>query len=219
MLSLTNAKRVAYTALFIAFGTVLNLISFYIPSAGGFLGRPSLVYMFCYLCGIFLGPLFGGIAAASSDLLQAVVVQGGVNFVPQLTVSNTLMAVIPALFYHKLTFSTQKVRLLLSVVVCFFVCSLGISAWGEAVFLFDIYPYGLAKLLGRTLGISSPYLMLMLSKAISQPVWVVLNTAMTFLIVERLSNFIVYVPSSRFRPLDERRDIYDVKQRVQRTVK
>ena len=57
----------------------------------------------------------------------------------------------------------------------------------EAASLYSLYPYTLAKVvIGEGWGVSSPFVQMMLSKAISQPLWIAVNGVVTYAIYCRL---------------------------------
>ena len=173
-----RTKIIAAMAMLTAIGVVVNIITY--PSVTYF-GRMSLVYCFCFLAGIWLGPVKGCIVAMLADIIQVVFFAQPGPFVPQITISNGLLAAIMGLMF-KTKLKNLNLKVAIGGIICLFVCSAGISAHGEAMFLFNVYPYTFAKSLGASLNITSPYLMVALSKLITQSFWIALNCFLTVMI-------------------------------------
>ena len=91
----SKTQRIADMAIFIALGVVLNLCSF--QSFGTYLGRISLVYLFCYLSGFILGPWQGFAVAFIADLIPGLLLPQGPYSV-LIGLSNSLMAMIAGLY-------------------------------------------------------------------------------------------------------------------------
>ncbi len=180
---MSRTRKIADTAILIAIGIVLNLAT--LPSID-YLGRISFVYSFCYLAGIFLGPVFGMLAAVLADILAFLILPSG-PFVWQITATNGIMALVTGLCYKFLKWKIKETRIIPAAVFSFIFLTLGLSAWGEAVTLFDIFPYTLAKSLGRSLNLSSPYLMIAAAKAITQPFWIIVNIIISIVVLRRVS--------------------------------
>ena len=187
---MNKARKIADMAIFTAIGVVLNIMSF---SSYGFFGRMSLVYAYCYIVGILYGPLLGASIAILADLIPALVLpQGPFNIF--LNLGTGLMAFIVGFCVHykkrewKIHFNA---RFAIGIILSFLLVTLGINAYGETM-MFNIYPYTFAKTMGASLGITSPYLMLVLAKAIQQPFWVIMNTAIVYIVVYRLRNLISF---------------------------
>lgn len=180
---MTRTRKLADLAIMVAIGLVLNLATF--PPLA-FFGRISFVYGFCYLAGAMLGPVNGMIAAVMADILGYLMNSHGGPFVPQIMMTNGLMALFAGLSYKFLKWKSKELRIIPAAVVSFFLLTLGLSAWGEASMLFYIYPYTLAKTLGESLNITSPYLMIIVSKSITQPLWISLNVFITIIVLKRL---------------------------------
>jgi ECF transporter S component (folate family) len=180
---MSKSKRIVDLAIFIAIGIVLNLAT--LPSVT-FFGRVCFVYCFCYLSGVFLGPVFGFIAAIAADGLGFLLQPTG-PFVWQVMATNGLMALASGIFYKALKWKVKELRIIPAAVICYFFLTIGLGAWGESVYLFHIYPYTFAKSLGVSLGIHSPFLMISLSKAITQPFWIALNLIISIVVIKRIS--------------------------------
>lgn len=192
----SKTQRIADMAIFIALGVVINLCSF--QSSGTYLGRFSLVYLFTYLSGFILGPWQGFAVALIADLIPGLLMPQGPYSVI-IGLSNGLMAMIAGL-YNRYTDWKTIFKLLATMATAFVVCTLGLTALGETTSIFIIpigdyeasslyalYPYTLAKVvIGEGWGVSSPYLQMMLSKMISQPLWIFINGAITYIVYCRL---------------------------------
>ena len=178
----TNAKKIAYVAMFTAFGVVVNLLSFSVPP----FGRASFVYMFSNIAGIVLGPWLGLAAGLCADFLPAIVVPQG-DWMPVITLSNGLMCMIPGLVFRYIPWKSFTLKLILSSAISFVVCTLGVGAWGSVPLLYIFFKSAVS--LGEQYGITSPYLMIAFYKLLTQPFWIVLNCVLTSL---------VYVPIRKF---------------------
>lgn len=192
----SKTQRIADMAIFIALGVVINLCSF--QSSGTYLGRFSLVYLFTYLSGFILGPWQGFAVALIADLIPGLLMPQGPYSVI-IGLSNGIMAMIAGL-YNRYTDWKTIFKLLATMATAFVVCTLGLTPLGETTSIFIIpigdyeasslyalYPYTLAKVvIGEGWGVSSPYLQMMLSKMISQPLWIFINGAITYIVYCRL---------------------------------
>lgn len=192
----SRTQKIADMAIFIALGVVLNLCSF--QSFGTYLGRISLVYLFCYLAGFILGPWRGFAVAFIADLIPAVFFPVGPYSV-MISVSNAVMALIAGC-YGRYTGWKTIYKLLATVATSFVLCTLTLTVIGEvnsvfiipvgeysAASLYSLYPYTLAKvIIGQGWGVKEPYFQMMLAKAIQQPLWIVINSVLTYVIYARL---------------------------------
>lgn len=192
----SRTQKIADMAIFIALGVVLNLCSF--QSFGTYLGRISLVYLFCYLSGFILGPWQGFVVAFVADLIPGIFFPTGPYSI-MISVSNSTMALIAGCFGR---YTHWKVvwKLIATALTSFVVCTLTLTVIGEvnsvliitvgeyeAASLYSMYPYTLAKvIIGKGWGVSEPYFQMLLAKAIQQPLWIVLNSLVTYVIYSRL---------------------------------
>lgn len=192
----SRTQKIADMAIFIALGVVLNLCSF--QSFGTYLGRISLVYLFCYLSGFILGPWQGFVVAFIADLIPGIFFPTGPYSI-MISVSNSTMALIAGCFGR---YTDWKVvwKLIATALTSFAVCTLTLTVIGEvnsvliipvgeyeAASLYSMYPYTLAKvIIGKGWGVSEPYFQMLLAKAIQQPLWIVLNSLVTYVIYSRL---------------------------------
>ena len=184
------ARKIAYVAMFTAFGVVVNLLSFSVPP----FGRASFVDLFSNIAGIVLGPWLGFAAGICADLLPAIVAPQG-PWMPLITLSNGLMCLIPGLVFRYIGWKSFSAKLALSAVLSLIVCTLGVGAWGSVPLLELYYPSAVA--LGEKYGITSPFLMIAFSKLLTQPFWIVVNAVLTVL---------VYLPIRKFSVQKTRRE-------------
>ena len=99
---------ITFTAVFAALGIAMNLLSSFMPRVDTF-GRISLVYAFCFLTGCVLGPYLGAGVAAIADFLPAIIFSEG-PWMPLITLSNAVMALIAGLFYNCLLYTSPSPR-------------------------------------------------------------------------------------------------------------
>ncbi len=183
---MSRTHQIADIAIFACIGVILNLASF--PPLGS-LGRISLVYAYCYMSGVILGGKNGMIAVMFADILGYLLNNMGGVFVFQITLTNGFMALFAGLAYKHLKFKRKELRIIPAVAISFIVLTLGLSAWGEAMFLFGTYPYTVAKSIGASLGTDNAYIMIACAKAIQQPLWIIINTVIAILLLHRLRPF------------------------------
>lgn len=103
---------ITFTAVFAALGIAMNLLSSFMPRVDTF-GRISLVYAFCFLTGCVLGPYLGAGVAAIADFLPAIIFPEG-PWMPLITLSNAVMALIAGLFYKYLPTKSVAVKISLA---------------------------------------------------------------------------------------------------------
>lgn len=192
----SRTQKIADMAIFIALGVVLNLCSF--QSFGTYLGKISLVYLFCYLSGFILGPWRGFAVAFIADLIPAIFFPVGPYSV-MISVSNAVMALIAGC-YGRYTDWKIILKLVATVLTSFVVCTLTLTVIGEvnsvliipvgeyeSMSIYSLYPYTLAKvIIGQGWGVKEPYFQMLLAKMIQQPLWIVLNSIVTYVIYVRL---------------------------------
>lgn len=157
-----------------------------------------MVYLFCYLSGFILGPWQGFAVAYIADLIPGIFFPTGPYSV-MISVSNATMALIAGCFGRYTNWKTVY-KLLATVATSFVVCTLTLTVIGEvnslliipvgeyqAASLYSMYPYTLAKvIIGEGWGVKEPYFQMVLAKAIQQPLWIVLNSLVTYVIYSRL---------------------------------
>lgn len=183
---MNKARKIADMAIFTAIGVVLNMMSFF---NFGVLGTMSLVYAFCYMVGILYGPIFGACIAMLADLIPALILPKG-PFNPLINIGVGLMAFIVGFCVH-FKKGNFNLKFAIGILLSFIFVTLGLNAYGESLF-FDMNPYVFARSIGAALKIDSPYLMVMISKAALQPFWIVMNTAIVYLVVYKLRNIISF---------------------------
>jgi len=193
-------------AVFSAVGIALNLLSSAMPRVDTF-GRISLVYTFCFLAGILLGPWIGGGVAIISDLLPALFFPEG-PWMPLITLSNGLMAVIAGLFYKRLK-GNLIVKLVFIALTSFLVCSLGLTSLGEAL----LYNMGMQAYYPTTTFLMNAvgmdvYLATLVRRATVQWFWVLVNTILAWLVLKS-SAFVRFVQSKIKNVVDTKKQQND----------
>ncbi len=130
----TNIKQLTLAALFAALTCVATMIiKIPTPGTGGYI---HLGDAFVVLSGIFLGPIYGGLAAgigsALSDLLG-----GYFQYVPITFLVKGVIAVVVYFVYHKLTRSIKApvVKCIISGIFSTILVAIG-------YFAFEIFMYG-----------------------------------------------------------------------------
>lgn len=181
---MSRTRKIADIAVFAAIGIVINIASFP-PSI---VGRVSLVYAYCFLAGIFIGPVNGMVAVMVADILGWIISSAGGPFVPHIMVTNGLMALLAGLSVKHIKWKKKSFSIVPVAIISFVFLTIGLSAWGESMILFDIYPYALAKNIGAVLDIESKFLMVAMSKMVTQPFWILVNMLITIAIVERVDS-------------------------------
>lgn len=183
---MSKTYKLCLAAVLTAIGVSLNVLSF---SSGTFLGRVSFVYCFCYISGIYLGPVGGFLVAVLADILQSLIFPQPGPYVVFLTISNGLIAGFCGLTYKYFKNMRPELSILIGAVLGYIFCSGIISAFGEALMLFDIYPYTLAKTIGAGLGfdvasasLGQRFIMMAFSKFATQWAWILLNYLITIII-------------------------------------
>ena len=173
---------ITFTAVFAALGIAMNLLSSFMPRVDTF-GRISLVYAFCFLTGCVLGPYLGAGVAAIADFLPAIIFPEG-PWMPLITLSNAVMALIAGLFYKYLPTKSVAVKISLAAVVTFVVCTLGLTTLGEAL----LYDMGMQAYYPTTTALvnsgMSVYVATLVRKAVVQGFWLLLNTVVAILILK-----------------------------------
>lgn len=173
---------ITFCALFAAVGVALNLLSSAMPRVDTF-GRISLVYAFCFLAGIMLGPYLGGATAALADFLPAIIFPEG-PWMPLITLSNGVMAMLAGLLYKKINSDKISVKLTMIAICSFVFCTLGLTAAGESL----LYNMGMQAYYPTTTMLVNAglplYLANVVRKACTQWFWLLLNTLLTFFILK-----------------------------------
>lgn len=173
---------ITFTAVFAALGIAMNMLSSAMPRIDTF-GRISLVYAFCFLTGSVLGPWLGFGVAAIADFLPAIMFPEG-PWMPLITLSNAVMALIAGLFFRYLPTKSVSVKVVLTSVVTFIICTLGLTALGESL----LYGMGMQAYYPTTTllvnGGMSVYVATLVRKAAVQWFWLLLNSALAIFVLK-----------------------------------
>lgn len=177
---MSNSKRIALVAMFTAIGVILNMLVF--PSYT-FFGTLTFVYTFCSLAGVFLGPWLGGISAGMADIIGYLLNPQG-PFIPQIAIANALMAVVAGLCYRLIKFKKREYTLIIASLISYVFLSVGLTSWGLSMFYFKFFKT--AQVIGAKLNINSPFVMTALFRAITQPLWIIINLIFSMIVTSRL---------------------------------
>ncbi len=113
--AVTETKKIAVCAMFVAIGVilggVLNIPGF---TAGIYSIKIGFGTLFCILAGILYGPIYGGMVGALTDLVQALLFPKG-DFQPWFTVVGIFFGLIPGLFFIKRNLNAKFWYVLLAV--------------------------------------------------------------------------------------------------------
>jgi len=121
-----RAKFITYLATFTALATLANC--FTIPFGGGS-NFITLVYIPCFLAGIYLGPIAGFAVGAIGDLLGIIIMPFG-PWMPLITLASGLLGFIPGAIFKYLKIKSNEVKLLLSIGLCLVICTAGLNTLG-----------------------------------------------------------------------------------------
>ena len=113
---------IAYTAILIAISVALKFCSILLGSFS-----ISFTYIPCFIAGMFLGPVSGGLVGLLGDIIG--VLAKGATPSPFISISCALIGIIPGLI-----FMIKKwhpfIKLAISLVLVLFICTMGLSAYG-----------------------------------------------------------------------------------------
>ena len=169
-------------SVFTAVGIALNLLSSAMPRIDTF-GRISLVYTFCFLAGALLGPWIGGGVAMLADFLPAVIFPEG-PWMPLITLSNGVMAMFAGLFFKYLKTDKISIKLICTALCSFVVCSLGLTAVGEAL----LYNMGMSAYCATTTLLMNAGLDVfratLVRRVSVQWFWLLVNTVIVWLVLK-----------------------------------
>ncbi len=174
---------ITFVACFSALGIALNLLSSAMPRIDTF-GRISLVYTFCFLTGALLGPWIGSGVAMFADLIPAIFFPEG-PWMPLITLSNGVMALIAGLFFKYFDSKSVAVKLIYTALCSFLLCSLGLTAVGEAL----LYNMGMqayyptTTMLVTAVGMDV-FTATFVRRAAVQWFWVIVNTLLCWLVLK-----------------------------------
>ena len=121
-----NAKYITYLATFTALATLANC--FTIPFGGGS-NFISLVYIPCFLAGIFLGPVGGFAVGAIGDILGIIIMPFG-PWMPLITLASGLLGLIPGIIFKVMKTKITEVKLVVSILLCLVICTAGLNTLG-----------------------------------------------------------------------------------------
>ena len=140
-----STKYITYVATFSALATLANC--FVIPFGGGS-NYISLVYIPCFLAGIFLGPLGGFSVGVIGDLIGILIAPQG-PWIPLITLASGLIGFIPGLIFKYVKIKSTFIKLLISIVLCLIICTAGLNTYA----LYMLYGMGkktfIVYLIGR----------------------------------------------------------------------
>lgn len=134
-------KRLVLTAAFIALATVANA---YITVRVGTLFKFSPVLAIYFFAGYYLGAPLGFLVGAAGDVLGWLLFTDGA-YNPLIGLSNALCCLIPALMFGlkrpvKTTYLKFALKAGLAYLVCFLLCTVGITSYG--IWLYTAYIQG-----------------------------------------------------------------------------
>ena len=134
-------QKLVLTAAFIALATVANA---YITVRVGTLFKFSPVLVIYFFAGYYLGAPLGFLVGAAGDVLGWLLFTDGA-YNPLIGLSNALCCLIPALMFGlkrpvKTTFSKFALKAGLAYLVCFLLCTVGITSYG--IWLYTAYIRG-----------------------------------------------------------------------------
>ena len=118
-----STKSIAYISLLSAVCVLLNTFTFTMPGSSYAI---SLTYIPTFLAGFYFGPFAGILVGTVGDVLGCIIWPKG-PWIPLITLASALMGVIPGLVRY-LPFH-EKVLLVISFLVTFVVCSLGVNTY------------------------------------------------------------------------------------------
>ena len=134
-----KTKKLVMAALFAALAYVAtSIIKIPTPGTGGYIHPGDAVVI---LCGIFLGPVYGGLSAAIGSMLSDLL-GGYMNYVPITFVIKGVVAVAAYFVFHaamkvtnKMTLSTIACGICATVIVAcgYFICEIPMYGFGGAL--------------------------------------------------------------------------------------
>lgn len=182
---MSKTRIISLTALMIALNVSANGLASIFTLKIPVFGVPSLVYATAFLSGIWLGPVWGGLASLFGDVIGFFLFPSGV-WIWQITLSSTLMGVIAGLIF-RCRIKSLPLKITIVCVLTLIICTL-LNSWGLSVYCFDSFPSAQAR--GEKLGITSPFVMILIAKLITQPFWIALNGLLTFMILINTKNVV-----------------------------
>lgn len=148
----SKIRIIIFAALLAAISVVLKIFGIPVSLFGGLAKDINLSPAFIIYSGMLLGPVFGGLIGALTDLIAFLIRPLG-GYFPLFTITNALMGILPSLFFLKKhrKFGFVKILLvtLLTQTICSFVLNtltlimLGMPpavAWFRAISTFILVP-------------------------------------------------------------------------------
>lgn len=119
-----TTKQITYTALFTALAVLFNLVD--IPLNNTY--SLSLVFIPCFVAGVFLGPWLGATSGFLGDVIAHLLHPRGV-YIPFISISSALYGMIPGLLFA-IKRGNPYLKTVISYVLCFFLCTAGFNNVG-----------------------------------------------------------------------------------------
>lgn len=125
---LTESKKVAFVALFTALSVVFNTLL----EIRVFDVQFSLTISFSFLCGVFLGPIFGFTACILGDFVGYLINSFGQLYMPWVGVSTGCFALLAGLIFAKKSENnlTLNLKAVIFIVASFILCTITINSTG-----------------------------------------------------------------------------------------
>lgn len=144
-LSLTKTQKITLTSVLTALTVIANVFTF-----GPDNSKISLMPASCFVAGYVLGPYLGFSVAFIGDLIAGIIApQGAYNGI--IAIASSLWGLVPGIVYRYFK-GNGYLKAVISFVVCFIVCSLGLNTLGMYLMYFrrsakyTVYTYFLARL-------------------------------------------------------------------------
>ncbi len=119
-----TTKQITYTALFTALAVIFNLVD--IPLNNTY--SLSLVFIPCFVAGVFLGPWLGATSGFLGDVIAHLLHPRGV-YIPFISISSALYGMIPGLLFG-IKRGNPYLKTVISYVLCFLLCTAGFNNVG-----------------------------------------------------------------------------------------
>lgn len=132
------SHRVAYVGVMTALSVIVNMFS--INIAAGLI-KLSFVGVVCVLSGSLFGPLIGFVIGFLGDLISFLTEGSGLAYSPLIGISNGVYAAIAGIVF--ILFKNRKlfIRVLISFILAYFVCTLVISSLGIYILFGSKYTF------------------------------------------------------------------------------
>jgi ECF transporter S component (folate family) len=126
--------KIVYCAVFLAIGVILSFLAFYITEDIKISFAPIAIMM----AGAVLGPIFGAVAGALTDILVLLIKALPSPYFPGFTITMALYGLLAGLFFYHRGSRTQKDSvwyIAIGVIIIQTICSLLInSLWNNLLF-------------------------------------------------------------------------------------